>query len=272
MEGQANVRLLRLGHHRLQEAPRPLELLGPRVGAHALLGRQALRELVVVRRVAGARAARLFLVALDQPVRVEVVLDDRQPGLARRADGSDHVRGLRLGSRPPPDHVVEPRDHHVAEGQAAGLELVDARAEVGLAPGDLRPAREHVVDADLLQASHPGLVDRPPDAEADLRRVLAFGRHPRERFRLGVPERHGRREPRGPHRLQDVPAAQARAHVDVSSHQCVSEPSGRRKMFRRPGSVTSPIWVSRFMSAVTPRPGRWLVYALPFLKSSHSGR
>ena len=37
-------------------------------------------------------------------------------------------------------------------------------------------------------------------------------------------------------------------------------------------TVTSPIRVRSFISAVTPRPGRWFVYALPFLKSRHSGR
>jgi hypothetical protein len=55
-------------------------------------------------------------------------------------------------------------------------------------------------------------------------------------------------------------------------YQCVSEPSGRLYTLRRPGSVTSPMSVSSFISGVTPSPGRWFVYALPFLKSRHSGR
>ena len=82
---------------------------------------------------------------------------------------------LRVGAGPAPDDVVEPRDHHVAEREAAGLEAVDAGADIGLVPGDLRPAREHVVDANLLDPPHAGFVHGRPEAQADLRRVLALG-------------------------------------------------------------------------------------------------
>ena len=82
MQRQAHVGLLGFGNDRLEEALGPLELIGPRVRADALARRQVLRQLVVVRGVAGAGAPGLFLVALDQPVRVEVVFDDRQADLA----------------------------------------------------------------------------------------------------------------------------------------------------------------------------------------------
>ena len=57
-----------------------------------------------------------------------------------------------------------------------------------------------------------------------------------------------------------------------TAYQWVSDPSGRLNTFRRPGCVTSPTMVNGFMSVVTPRPGRWFVYILPFLKSKLSGR
>ena len=212
MEGQAYVRLLRLGHHRLQESLRPLELLGARMRAHAVLRGQVFRERVVVRRVARTRAPRLFFIALGQPVRVEVVFDDGQAHLSGGADGGDHVRDLRVGSRPPPDDVVEPRDHHVVEGQAAGLERLDAGPEVGLRPGDLRPAGEDVVDADLLHPPHPRLVRRAVEAKADLRCARPFGGHAREgRRALDQRERQRGRDRRCADALEDVSAA-PRAH------------------------------------------------------------
>jgi hypothetical protein len=70
-----------------------------------------------------------------------------------------------------------------------------------------------VVDADLLQAPHPGLVQRA-EAEADLRGVLAFGRHPRERGRrLRQTQGQRCRHARGPDHLDDVSAFHGRITV-----------------------------------------------------------
>src|SRR5262249_39051052 len=157
------------------------ELRRPRVRADAVLGRKGLRDLVVVGRVAGAGPARLLFVAFDEPVRVEVVFNDGEAGLARGADRGHYVRGLGLRARPAPDHVVEAGEQRLVEAGPARLEALDPSADVLLVPRDLRPAREHVVDADLLEPPHSGLVEVGRDAEADLRRVRAFGRHARER-------------------------------------------------------------------------------------------
>jgi hypothetical protein len=266
MEGQTDVRLLRLRYHRLQEAPGALELLGAGVGAHAVLGRQVPRDLVVVRRVSRAGAPRLLLVAFGQTVRVEVVLDDRQTGLPGGPDGGDHVRDLGVGSGPSPYDVVEPRDHHVVEGQAAGLELLDASADVGLAPRDLRAAREHVVDADLLHPPHPGLVHRTPEAETDLGCDVAFRRHPSEP-RLGVNEtkRERPRDGRGPDPLEGVSAIQATAHIvpplwSRAFYGRITVPSFRRVVPHEWSKFGGPAGMGNFAASASstsiPSPGR----------------
>ena len=140
VQRQPHVRLLGDRHDRLEEALRAFELLGPRVRADALARRQVLRQRVVVGGVAGAGAAFFELVALGQPVRVEVVFDDRQPQLARHLDRLDDVGGLLLGLRPAPDHVVEAADHHVDDLDAAGLVAVHPRLELVFLPRR-RPGR-----------------------------------------------------------------------------------------------------------------------------------
>ena len=180
MERQPHVGLLGFGDDRLEEMLRAFELLGARMRTDALFRRQVLRQRVVVGGVAGAGASELLLVALHQPVRVEVVFDDRQTCPAGCSNRADHVGDLRVGAGPAPDHLVEARDHQVAERDAAGFVGVDARPHVGFGPRDARPAGEHVVDADLLQAPHPRFV-RVRVAKADLWRVAPLRRHARER-------------------------------------------------------------------------------------------
>jgi hypothetical protein len=174
MEGEANVGLLRFRHHRLQKVLGSLQLIGAGVRANVFARWQVLRQLVVVRRVPGARAADLFLVPFDQSMRVEVVLDDRQASPARRSDRRDDIRDLCIRASPAPDDIVEPGNHHVAERQAAGPKMIEAGAHVGFGPRDLGSARQHVLDADLFHAPHPGVVKVGSDAEADLRRCVAF--------------------------------------------------------------------------------------------------
>ena len=149
----------------------PLQLIGTRVRADAFAWRQVARRGIVVRRVAGAGAASLLLVAFDEPMRVEVVFHDRQPHAASRQDARDDVGDLRVGAGPSPNHIIEPRDHQVADGQAARPESIQQVAQVGLVPGDARSAHEHVIDADLLQAPHSGFVRLRAGPKTDSGRI-----------------------------------------------------------------------------------------------------
>ena len=94
-------------------------------------------------------------------------------------------------------------------------------ADVGLLPRNPRPADEHVVDADLLDAAHVRLVGRDV-AETDLGCVLAFGRHARKRrpglrgARRHAPRR--RRDAGGRHGLQELPSTNANAHGVLRGH------------------------------------------------------
>ncbi len=175
MEREPHVGLFGFGNHGFEEVLRALHLIGAGVRADVLLRREVLRQLVVVGGVAGAGAADLLLVAFDQAVRVEVVFDDRQARLARRANGSNHVRDLRVGARLAPDDVVEAGDHHVAERDAALRELIDPFTHRRFRPWNARSAAQHVVDADLLHAAQARVVDRLIEAETDLREILVVG-------------------------------------------------------------------------------------------------
>ena len=97
MQRQPHAGLLGLGHDRLEEMLGARQLLRARVGSDVVFGRQRLRELVVVRGVAGAGTADLLLVAFDETVGVEVVLDDLQPDAPGGANRRDDVADLLVG-------------------------------------------------------------------------------------------------------------------------------------------------------------------------------
>ena len=98
-------------------------------------------------------------------MRVEVVFDDGSPTLpAARIDAITF--DLRIRPRPTPDHIVETRNHQL-QSSGRGREPIDARADVGLVPGNPGAAAEYIVDPDLLHAAQARLVDCCPEPEAD---------------------------------------------------------------------------------------------------------
>ena len=108
MQGEAHVGLLGDGDDGLEEAPGAFELLRPRVRADAFPRRQVLRQRVVVGGVAGAGAAFFELVALDEAMRVEVVLDHRQPELSGDLDRIDDAAVCSSAFGPPQITSLKP--------------------------------------------------------------------------------------------------------------------------------------------------------------------
>ena len=78
MQSQPDIRLLRFGNDRFQEILRPFQLLGSGMRPLPFQRRQALRNLVIIRRVTGATPSDFLLVAFRETVGVKVVLDHRQ--------------------------------------------------------------------------------------------------------------------------------------------------------------------------------------------------
>ena len=230
VQRQPHVGLLRHRDDRLEEAPGAFELLRARVRADALARRQVLRQRVVVGGVAGAGAAFLELVALGEAVRVEVVLDDRQPELAGDLDRLDDVGGLLLRLRPAPDHVVEAADHHVDDLDAARLEAIHAGLELVFLPRRRRPAHQDVRDADLLQAPDLRLVGGGRRAEADARTAGSVAGHAAEGDRIG--RTFGRR--RRPARA-GTPPSSAAAPIVFSSVRRSTDRSPRLRAIASSG-------------------------------------
>ena len=100
MQGQPHTRLLGHGNHRLEEVRDVGPHLLQRVGAFPLQRRQVFDLVVIEGRHARAGPAGLFVVAFGQPVRIEVVFDDRQTDLAGRADRLDDLVDLLVSSGP----------------------------------------------------------------------------------------------------------------------------------------------------------------------------
>ena len=90
-------------------------------------------------------------------MRIEVVLDDGNAGLARGLNGLPDLFDLLIAAGAAVEGVGKAGDHEVAERHAAGLELVDDGLELVRCPGDGRTAGEHVTDADLHHAAY-GLI------------------------------------------------------------------------------------------------------------------
>ena len=135
----------------------------------------------VERSVSSSAASFFQVVTFDRAMCVPVVLDDRQTYFARGAHGTLEVLDLLIASRSgaPVNAVGKAGDHHVAHGQAAGLELVDSGLQIGLLPGHLGTAHEHIVHPDLLDLPHRFISDlATADGSADLGRVGPFLGHP----------------------------------------------------------------------------------------------
>ena len=172
------------------------------LGSHVarILAAGSAHQVVVETRPAdaGAGIVGLLEVALHGAMRVPVVFDDRQPHLARRLDGGDHFLDLLIASRPPIDNVAAKPDHEVPQVEAAGFVTVHLLFETRFIPGDLRPAAEHPLDAQLPDAArgvHPraAAVAR---RERDLGRVLSF-KAGREHSTRGARRRCQSRNPGG---------------------------------------------------------------------------
>ena len=180
MERQPYARFRRHRNHGFQE----IRDVGPHLfeRVHALIRqrRQILYAVVVERRQPRARPSGFLVVTLDNAVRVKVVLDYGETGTASRADRRPHFLDLLVAARPSVDGVGKSADHHIAQGEPAGLERVHDGANLAFLPGNLRPAHQHVVHPELFHAPHAGRIEmaRREAAgaafQADLGRIPAF--------------------------------------------------------------------------------------------------
>ena len=116
MQCQTYVRLFACRDDGLQKVGDVLPQL--LVGMNAFVGnRGQVFHLIDVERGISCSAAAFFqVVALDGPMRVPVVLDDRQAHFARGANRTLEVLDLFIAGFPSSaiDAVVKTRDHHVA--------------------------------------------------------------------------------------------------------------------------------------------------------------
>ncbi len=113
-----------------------------------------------------------------------------------------------VAAGPRVDSIVESRDHHVVQREAAGFQAFHAGSKLGLLPGNRRSAHEHIIDPELLDASHSRFIVGSR-SQADLRRVGAFDDRPR--FRRRGHCRRGRQRRRSD-RLHHASARKTRFH------------------------------------------------------------
>ena len=144
MERQAHAGFLGHRDHGLQEVGDVGPHLIERVRAFVGKRRQVLHSLVVEAGVARAGAPGLLVIAFHGAMRVPVVFDDRQPGLARGDDRLLHLLDLFVASGPRVDGIGEPADHQVVEGDASRFVLLDTGAQIVFLPGDGAARRQDV--------------------------------------------------------------------------------------------------------------------------------
>ena len=220
VQGQPHAGLLGHGHHRLQEVgdvgPHLLEGVGPHLGERG----HVLAQGVVVPGHAGAAPAEHLVVALHQPVGVEVVLDHREADLARGPDRLVELVDLLVAPRPTIERVREAPDHHVGDGEPVLLEPPHQLAEPLLRPRHRTAPHEDVLDSDLLELPHLLRIGVGADAEAELRHTLALGRRPAPgaRRRPRRQRRQGRRDGQRPRALQEDSSGSCSSHEAPSFH------------------------------------------------------
>ena len=79
MQGKSGIGFLRFGNDRFEKILRPFQLLDSGMSALPLQRRQALRKLVIIRRVTGAIPSGFLLVAFREAMGVKVVPGCKQP-------------------------------------------------------------------------------------------------------------------------------------------------------------------------------------------------
>ena len=94
-------------------------------------------------------------------MRVEVILHNRETRLTGHPDRLANLFDLLVSAGPPVECVVEATDHQVVQGQARGLEALDAGAKLGLLPGAGGTRWEQVT----LAAALLGILPEPSRAQ-----------------------------------------------------------------------------------------------------------
>ena len=103
---------------------------------------------------------------------VEVVFDNGKLCASSRANRLNDILDFFIAARTAIDRVWESDEHHVADSQTCGFDVLHSSPNVRFLPGKLQASRNHIIDSDLLRALHRGLVLACADAQ--LWRVGSF--------------------------------------------------------------------------------------------------